>query len=172
MPANNLKDDFYLNLLDYADSGHIGVGLQGGLFIWSGCATKVTKAYEFGEEGESICSLGFMRGGSKVALGLSRGELGVLDFHRQKLERLSGVHLGRIGSVGCGPNLICSGGRDGYVSLWDPRQEDPIFRYRAHDQEICGLRLGPASDLVATGGNDNKLALFSLKKMEMLAEWS
>ncbi len=122
LPANNLKDDFYLNLLDYADSGHIGVGLQGGLFIWSGCATKVTKAYEFGEEGESICSVGFMRGGSKVALGLSRGELGVLDFHRQKLERLSGVHLGRIGSVGCGPNLICSGGRDGYVSLWDPRQ--------------------------------------------------
>ena len=50
LPANYLKDDFYLNLLDYSDSGNIGVGLQGGLYIWSGCATKVTKSYEF-EEG-------------------------------------------------------------------------------------------------------------------------
>jgi len=47
LPANYLKDDFYLNLLDYADSGHIGVGLQAGFFIWSGCATKVTKVHEF-----------------------------------------------------------------------------------------------------------------------------
>lgn len=25
--------------------------------------------------------------------------------------------------------------------------------------------------MIATGGNDNKMSLFSLKKMEMLAEW-
>ena len=45
LPANYLRDDFYLNLLDYSESGHIGVGLQSGLFIWSGCATRVTKAH-------------------------------------------------------------------------------------------------------------------------------
>jgi cell division cycle 20-like protein 1, cofactor of APC complex len=73
MPANFLKDDFYLNLLDYSDSGNIGVGLQGGLFVWSGCATKVTKAFEFKEEGEFICSLQFLSGSSKVAMGLNRG---------------------------------------------------------------------------------------------------
>lgn len=73
LPANFLKDDFYLNLLDYSDSGNIGVGLQGGLFVWSGCATKVTKAFEFKEEGEFICSLQFLSGSSKVAMGLNRG---------------------------------------------------------------------------------------------------
>jgi cell division cycle 20-like protein 1 (cofactor of APC complex) len=26
--------------------------------------------------------------------------------------------------------------------------------------------------MIATGGNDNKLSLFSLKKMEMLTEWT
>jgi hypothetical protein len=45
LPATYLRDDFYLNLVDYADSGNIGVGLQGGLFVWSGCATKVTRAF-------------------------------------------------------------------------------------------------------------------------------
>lgn len=74
--------------------------------------------------------------------------------------------------MGCTNNLICSGGRDGYVSIRDLRQADEIFRYRAHYQEICGLKLSPAGDMVATGGNDNKLHLFSLKKMDSLAQWT
>ena len=45
LPASLLKDDFYLNLLDWADSGHIAVGLQSSLYMWSGCATKVTKIH-------------------------------------------------------------------------------------------------------------------------------
>ena len=74
--------------------------------------------------------------------------------------------------MGSSGNLVCSGGRDGYVSVRDLRQPDEIFRYRAHEQEICGLKLSPAGDMVATGGNDNKLHLFSLKKMGSLAEWT
>lgn len=85
LSANYLKDDFYLNLLDYSDSGNIGVALQSGLFIWSGCATKVTKAFEFKEEGEFICSLQFMAGSNKVAMGMNRGELSLLDLQRQRL---------------------------------------------------------------------------------------
>ena len=81
------------------------------------------------------------------------------------------MHLGRIGSVGSTNNIICSGGRDGYVSIRDIRQADEIFRYRAHYQEICGLKISPAGDMVATGGNDNKLQLFSMKKMESMAQW-
>ena len=43
LPAAHLKDDYYLNLLDWADSGYIAVGLQSSLYIWSGCATRVSK---------------------------------------------------------------------------------------------------------------------------------
>lgn len=39
------------------------------------------------------------------------------------------------------------------------------MRYKAHNQEICGLKICPANDLIATGGNDNKLVLFSMRKM-------
>lgn len=45
------------------------------------------------------------------------------------------------------------------------------MRYKAHTQEICGLKLNPSSDIIATGGNDNKLVLFSLKKMSKLISW-
>ena len=63
-----------------------------------------------------------MPGSTKAALGLNKGEIILFDLGKQKMERYSGAHTGRVGSVGCSNNLICSGGRDGYVSLWDPRQ--------------------------------------------------
>lgn len=47
LPAALLKDDYYLNLLDWADTGHIGVGLHSSLYLWSGCATRVTKLHDF-----------------------------------------------------------------------------------------------------------------------------
>jgi len=75
-----------------------------------------------------------MPGINKAAIGLNRGEVAVFDLQRQKLDKYCGSHLGRVGSVGCGNNLICSGGRDGYVSIRDPRQEEEVFRYRAHEQ--------------------------------------
>ena len=73
LPANLLKDDFYLNLLDWAESGQIGVGLQSGLYLWSGCATKVTRAHQFKNEGELICAVNFMPTLSKVVMGMTRG---------------------------------------------------------------------------------------------------
>jgi WD40 repeat protein len=45
------------------------------------------------------------------------------------------------------------------------------MRYKAHSQEICGLKLNPSADIIATGGNDNKLVLFSLRKMSKLVSW-
>jgi len=110
------------------------VGLQSSLFIWSGCATNVTKVHEFKSSADTICSIKFMPGINKAAIGLNRGEVAVFDLQRQKLDKYCGSHLGRVGSVGCGNNLICSGGRDGYVSIRDPRQEEEVFRYRAHEQ--------------------------------------
>lgn len=46
LEAPYLRDDFYLNLVDWSDTNHIGVGLQNSLYIWSGCSSKVKKIYE------------------------------------------------------------------------------------------------------------------------------
>ena len=46
------------------------------------------------------------------------------------------------------------------------------MRYKAHSQEICGLKICPNGQMIATGGNDNKLFVYSLRKMGKLASWS
>jgi cell division cycle 20-like protein 1 (cofactor of APC complex) len=45
LEAPYLRDDFYLNLVDWSDNDNIGVGLQTSLFVWSGCTSKVRKVY-------------------------------------------------------------------------------------------------------------------------------
>ena len=84
LPTALLKDDFYINLLDWADSGHIAVGLQSTLYLWSGYASTVTKVQEFRSESESLCGVNFLPGGNRLALGLSRGDMSIFDLERQK----------------------------------------------------------------------------------------
>lgn len=45
------------------------------------------------------------------------------------------------------------------------------MRYRGHRQEICGLKVSPAGDMIASGGNDNRLVLYSLRKMGRMVSW-
>lgn len=45
LEAPCLRDDFYLNLVDWSDNDCIGVGLQTSLYVWSGCTSKVKKVF-------------------------------------------------------------------------------------------------------------------------------
>jgi len=77
-----LKDDFYLNLVDWSESNHIGVGLQSSLYIWSGCSTKVQKLYEERSPSNYVCSVGFLRHTPKIAAGFTDGKVNVFDIFK------------------------------------------------------------------------------------------
>lgn len=176
MDAPLIKDDFYLNLVDWSDSNNIGVGLQSSLYVWSGCSSKVAKIYESRNLYEEVCSVSFMRHNSKIAMGTNEGKVKIFDIHQQTRSHLphsslNNLHTGRIGSLDCTSNLIVTGGKDGYVNIQDHRMEESVFRYKAHQQEISGLKISPNGDMIATGGNDNRMLLFSMRTMDRMACW-
>ena len=47
LDAPQLKDDFYLNLLDWSSQNILAVGLGTAVYIWSACNSQVTKLCEF-----------------------------------------------------------------------------------------------------------------------------
>lgn len=59
--------------------------------------------------------------------------------------------------------MLASGSRDGTVATWDLR-DGLVNQYKAHSQEICGLKWSPEGNYIASGGNDNKLVVYSQKK--------
>lgn len=83
--------------------------------------------------------------------------------------KLSHLHAGKIGSLGCVNNLIGTGGHDGMITMQDIRTRAEVGSYKAHQQQICGLKWSPDQQMIASGGNDNKLVLYSLKTMGRMA---
>ena len=57
---------------------------------------------------------------------------------------------------------IVSGSRDRSILQWDYRTAShgnrPIRKLVGHSQEVCGLRWSPDHQLLASGGNDNKVS--------------
>ena len=78
----------------------------------------------------------------------------------------------RIGSLACTSNMLCTGSKNGIVSVYDFRQNKSVASWKAHEQEICGIKWSHDGQMIASGGNDNKMSLFSLKTMTRMAEFS
>ncbi len=60
-------------------------------------------------------------------------------------------------------NLLASGSRDKTINLRDLRQHQRsiINKYEGHTQEVCGLKWSFDGNHLASGGNDNKLMVWS-----------
>lgn len=132
LQAPELKDDFYLNLLDWSDKNQIAVGLDNSLELWYGCSSETKKLCEITRSDDYICSVCFCDD-NRIAIGNSLGQIEVYDIARKKKVNSFDGHCGRVGSLDWSSGLLASGSRDGVVASWDVRS-GMINKYRAHSQ--------------------------------------
>lgn len=65
------------------------------------------------------------------------------------------------GSLAWNNQVLTSGGRDHAIFHRDVRVPAQYFRkLDAHTQEVCGLKWNPDENMLASGGNDNKLMVW------------
>jgi cell division cycle 20-like protein 1 (cofactor of APC complex) len=59
-------------------------------------------------------------------------------------------------------SILTSGSRDRHIYHHDLRSPKPfIAKLVGHKQEVCGLRWSPDGQYLASGGNDNKLHIWT-----------
>lgn len=69
-----------------------------------------------------------------------------------------------MGALSLIDNYLLSGSRDKRILFYDLRtKSQPSKEYHNHTQEVCGLSWSPNKDYFASGGNDNKMFVFSPK---------
>lgn len=56
---------------------------------------------------------------------------------------------------------LCSGSRDRSIIEHDLRHSTTVNIFHGHAQEVCGLKWSPDKTMLASGGNDNHLNLWS-----------
>eukprot|EP00804_Cyclotella_cryptica_P001743 CCRYP_009106-RB/>CCRYP_009106-RB protein AED:0.06 eAED:0.06 QI:650/0.75/0.8/1/0.5/0.4/5/142/846 len=165
LDAPSLQDDFYLNLVDWGPQNMLAVGLGSTVYLWYASTSQVTKLVDLSSTDDGVTSVAWSDGGRHLAVGTTRGEVQLWDACAEKLVRTMNGHSARVGALawkgttgGGGSTLLASGSRDRLICLRDPRSDQSFeARLCAHKQEVCGLKL-------ASGGNDNKLLVWDIKK--------
>jgi cell division cycle 20-like protein 1, cofactor of APC complex len=165
LDAPALADDFYLNLLDWSSQNVLVVGLASDVYMWNAYTAKVTKLCSVGLE-DAVTSVAWTQKGGHVAIGTDKGTVQIWDATASKLVRTMGGHTARVGSLSWAAHTLATGGRDKTICIRDVRDPaDLEARLTAHKQEVCGLRWSPDWSMLASGGNDNRLLLWSAAYM-------
>jgi len=91
--------------------------------------------------------------------------------YQKKIRSLSG-HAARIGVISWATNVISTGSKDYNILNRDLRLSEPYYdKLYAHKQEVCGLKWSFDETQLASGGNDNKLVIWSLNSNQPLAKF-
>lgn len=182
LEAPSLLDDYYLSLVAWSKNNMIAVGLEDTVYLFNFLSNQVKKNFALPRTATSmglgsdmdpnsyVCSLNFEESGNSLAIGDSLGQIHITDVERGRAVNSEFCHASRIGSLHWQENILISGSRDKTVRYFDVRQNmaKPVFSFSGHVQEICGLKLSPDSNYIASGGNDNQLLLWDNRKMRLL----
>ena len=91
LDAPALKDDYYLNLLDWSSQNVLAVGLASNIYLWSATTSRVTKLTDLGPE-NSVASLSWAKRGNHIGIGTNDGIVQIWDVNKSKLVRSMAGH--------------------------------------------------------------------------------
>ena len=161
LEAPGFEDNYYHSLISLKNN-NLAIVLNNTIYILNTKKEKITKLYE-AYECEEITSLSFNNDGTKLSVGNILGQISIWDITKQKDIRSFDCHKNRIGCLSW-DNLLLSGSKDKNICVLDPRCFLPkIKKFEGHQGEICNIKWNQDKNLFASGGNDNKIFIWSLK---------
>ena len=162
LDAPALADDFYLNLVDWSSQNVLAVGLASCCYLWSAATAKVIKLCDLDDENDAVTSVCWTQKGAHIAVGTRNGHCLIYDASKCKLLRRMSGHSARVGALSWNGSTLASGSRDNSIFLHDVRKKDHVYcTLVGHKQEVCGLKWSFDETQLASGGNDNKLLIWS-----------
>ncbi|CAB4027806.1 cell division cycle 20 homolog [Paramuricea clavata] len=161
LDAPELLNDFYLNLVDWGSNNCIAIGLGSGVYIWN-YETQATKLLLEIPNNDYVSSVSWVKDGNVLAIGCSNTRIHLWDVETEKPLRTMLGHAGRVGSLAWNSCILSSGGRTGKIINHDVRiAEHIVSTLHEHTQDVCGLAWSPDGRMLASGGNDNLLNVWS-----------
>ncbi|KAF2720508.1 WD40 repeat-like protein [Polychaeton citri CBS 116435] len=168
LDAPSIADDYYLNLLDWSSGNQIAIALDRSVYVWSAESGNVASLLECPED-TYISSVKWSQDGAYVAAGLGSGETQIWDVEDgTKLRSMhsNGGADGRVGVMGWNKHLLTTGSRSGMVVNHDVRiAQHKVAELNTHTSEVCGLEWRSDGSQLATGGNDNLVAIWDARSL-------
>ncbi|CAL9688690.1 unnamed protein product [Knipowitschia caucasica] len=161
LDAPELRNDFYLNLIDWSSRNVLAVALHNGVYLWDANQGDVILLMKLEREEDYVCSVSWTKEGSYLAIGTSDCKIQLWDVENQKRLRSMASHTSRVSSLSWNDYILSSGSRSGLIHHHDVRTaQHHRFTLTAHSQEVCGLKWSPDGRYLASGGNDNLVCVW------------
>uniref|UniRef100_A0A4X2LJG8 CDC20/Fizzy WD40 domain-containing protein n=1 Tax=Vombatus ursinus TaxID=29139 RepID=A0A4X2LJG8_VOMUR len=133
-------------------------------YLWNASTCQVTNLCDLSMEGDCVTSVGWSEQGNLVAIGTDKGFVQIWDVAAEKILCTVEGHTARVGVLAWNANQISSGSQDRMILQRDLRAP-PVQCERwlqGHTQEVCRLKWSTDYQILASGGNDNTVIVWSL----------
>lgn len=164
-----------MNLLDWNKNNLLSVGIKDNVYLLNNSTSKILKLTYSNSNDCGSNTVGSVIFNSNIpeelAVGKYNGEADIWDLEKQKIIRSFKSHTQRVNAISWNSelgnsNLIATGSKDYNIYLRDLRSnEDFISVLSGHSHEVCGLKFNYEGGLLASGGNDNLLCIWDIKKI-------
>ncbi|XP_028448066.1 cell division cycle protein 20 homolog isoform X2 [Perca flavescens] len=156
LDAPDVRNDFYLNVIDWSSQNVVAVALNNRVYLLDYAQDRIFFLMRLASEEDYICSLSWAKGGNYLAIGTSDCKVQLWDVYNRTRVRSLASHTSRVASLSWNDHVLTSGSRSGHIHHHDVRVADHhIFTLTGHSQEVCGLKWSPDGRYLASGGNDN-----------------
>ncbi|OXB80159.1 UNVERIFIED_CONTAM: hypothetical protein H355_011617 [Colinus virginianus] len=156
-----LRNDYYLNILDWNLENLIAVALGSAAYIWNGRTLQGIECIDLNSSSKYISSLAWIKEGTCLAIGTSDGEVQLWDIERKRRLRNMFGHLSVVGALSWNHYILSSGSRLGSIHHHDVRvAQHHIGTLCQNKQSICSLKWSLTNQLLASGSSDGTLNIW------------
>ncbi|NWH58354.1 CDC20 protein, partial [Geococcyx californianus] len=156
LDAPEIRNDYYLNLIDWSALNYLAVALDTSVYLWNNTSGEIIKLLEMENTADYVSSVSWIKEGNYLAVGTSSAEVQLWDIQQQKRLRNMTSHSSRVGCLSWNNYILSSGSRCGHIHHHDVRvAEHHVATLAGHTQEVCGLKWSLDGRYLASGGNDN-----------------
>ncbi|XP_032061483.1 cell division cycle protein 20 homolog B [Aythya fuligula] len=156
-----LRDDYYLNILDWNLENLIAVAVGPAAHILNGRTLQGIESIGLNSCSKYISSLAWIKEGTCLAVGTSDGEVQLWDIETKKRLRNMFGHLSVVGALSWNHYILSSGSRLGSIHHHDVRvAQHHIGTLCQNKQSICSLKWSLTDQLLASGSNDGTLNIW------------
>nr|XP_009943247.1 PREDICTED: cell division cycle protein 20 homolog [Opisthocomus hoazin] len=156
LDAPEIRNDYYLNLIDWSSQNFLAVALDSSVYLWNHASGEIIQLLQMEHPDDYVSAVSWIKEGNYLAVGTSNAEVQLWDIQHQKRLRNMTSHSSRVGSLSWNSYILSSGARTGHIHHHDVRvAEHHVATLAGHTQEVCGLKWSLDGRYLASGGNDN-----------------
>ncbi|CAK9135921.1 unnamed protein product [Ilex paraguariensis] len=166
LDAPKIKDDYYLNIMDWGKINIVAIALGSELYLWNAENSKIHKLLSVFQGDNYPTSVAWSDDAKILAAGHMFSQILLWDAETGKLVRNLDGHEKRVGTIAWNDHILTSGSHDKSIINHDVRARNSLTsRLEAHSKEVCGLKWSRSGKKLASGGDDNVVHIWDSLKM-------